>query len=262
MSKGTATTTLTAIAVALGAAGAFTGPAEAGTAPTITLTNPQRCFVNTFAPTASGNDVNERNATVRISGAGWHPGAQVQLDFAGVNDEVQKTASANGTFTASFQLPEPELGYGTSPTYQSLPIIAVDFGDGDSSDLGGSIAITPKVNFTTRQVNVWEDLDDVYGPNSLFHPSDPVEFKASGFTPGKPVYAHYLFNGSRPAGPGQLVSTVNLGTATGPCGILARTASIFPATPLAPDAGDYSIHYSSSRAYSPRASEFSWPFKL
>jgi hypothetical protein len=261
MSKRAALSALAAGAIAVGTAAGTGATAAAATAPSLTVTNPQRCFLNTFTSNRRGV-VNERYAVVDVRGAGWSPGARVQVDFDGITDEVQKRAKADGTFTATFTLPDPDLGYESSPTYQSFPVIAIDFGAGNASDLGGSIAESQTINFTDRSVNLWEDQGDVYGQNSLFHPSDPVLFKASGFTPGKHVYAHYLFNGTRYTHPGKRIATIDLGKASGPCGTVDHRATILPTSVADTSVGDYTIAFSPSRGYSTRTNQYSWLFHL
>jgi hypothetical protein len=52
-------------------------------------------------------------------------------------------------------------------------------------------------------------------------PTTTVTFNFSGFTPGAPIYVHYLHNG-------KVVATKRFGTAHGACGLLSTRTKFFP----------------------------------
>ena len=262
MGKRAAFSTLAASALAVGTA-AIAGPAAASAAPTIAVTNPKACFVNTYTMAPTTGAYTEHNAIIDVKGSGWTPGASVAVNFAQVQEAIVKTAGPDGTFTGSFKVPEFALGFENTPAFQSAPLTATDDGNADGSDPGGATATSGPVDFTDREVGVWEDVKDVYGGNSDFFWSDKVYFRASGFTPGKIVYAHYLDDGATYRANGKLVTTTALGRATGPCGtVTTHRTTIFPFKAPEADYGDYTIQYSSSRAYSARSTQYSWIFNL
>ncbi len=259
-----ALSTLVAGAVAVAAGAAVSPAALAATGPSISVTNPQRCFVNTYSYSGSSGSYTERYATIRVRGSGWTPGASVQLDFGSQTDIAEETASADGSFTASLKVPDLVVSNANGPTWQASPVTATDRGTADGSDPGGASARSASVKFTDRVVSVWERAMTVFGQGSDFYWNDKVTFDASGFTQGKPVYAHYLLKGyGEQSSKLKLITTVALGTASGPCGTVSRRAHIFPFNQPEKDHGAYTIQFDSSKRYSSRtADRYPWGFNL
>jgi len=71
-------------------------------------------------------------------------------------------------------------------------------------------------------------------------PRQRVTYTARGFTPGKPVYAHFSFKGVTRR-------TVSLGTAKGPCGITSKRMRALPTK----------VRYGAWRAYIDQTKTFS-----
>ncbi len=248
-------------AVAVAAVAVSSAPAAA--APTLAVTNPTRCYVNTYSYSAASGNYTEHYASVAVKGAGWTPGADVELGLGFQVAIAEERVGADGTFADKLRVPDPPISKASGPTWQSAPVTATDRGTGDGSDPGGATAQSANVAFTDRSVTVWEGPQTAYGQNSDFEWNDSVTFDPSGFTPGKPIYAHYLFRGYGQGTKARLITTTTLGKASGPCGSLSRRAHIFPFKPPQKDLGAYTIQFDASKRYSARtAAAYPWSFNL
>jgi hypothetical protein len=71
-------------------------------------------------------------------------------------------------------------------------------------------------------------------------PSRTVTFRFSGFTPDRPIYAHYRFGG-------HLRATVRMGLASNPCGLLSARRDQIPVRD--PQVGLWRVQFSQSKTF-------------
>jgi hypothetical protein len=184
--------------------------------PKLVPSTPRSCYVIKTVPGSGGV------ATIGVTGSGFPAGDQVDIrGSAGIGG--QGTASARGGFTASL-MPSPALL--TVPDHLRLTAT-----DQQETDLTASTAVR-----ATPFAVASSDTSTYLPEHQKF------KFAFSGFTPGKPIYEHYVLRG-------RLHRTVRVARASGPCG-LAR-ASIRWAFPH-PRPGLWSLQFDSRSRYSPR----------
>jgi len=112
------------------------------------------------------------------------------------------TVAADGTWTTI--MPAPTLST-LGPGAQTFTLQAMDETDG--------------VTTATTTVAV-ANLAVAWSPAEA-KPKKKVTWSFSGFTPGAPVYAHYLHRN-------KVIATASFGHTSGPCGLLKKRAVFFP----------------------------------
>lgn len=182
-----------ALLVLAGALASAPAPARAApAAPTVSLN--QRCYANARS-----------NAPMTVSGAGWTAGDTVQI--SGAEEPLTATVGPDGTFTEPALAPSGN--FGLRQESRTLSVTETDATTGQP--VGGA---TAQVSFLVTDLAV-----SISPQNAPFNRK--VTFRFSGFTPGRPIYAHYL-HGRR------VVARQRLGTASGPCGLLKKRALQYP----------------------------------
>jgi hypothetical protein len=163
-------------------------------AATVALSQP--CYV---APTLA------QGANIVVSGSGYTPGealfAQIPAP-GGLLSFVEATAGPEGSFTATLS--------DVSPT--SIDPVA----EKETMQIKGvlSNAILAEAPFELSNLTVKAD------PPAA-RPGQKVTLSFSGFTPGRPIYGHYLHKG-------KVALTHRFGTARGACGVLRAKSKIYP----------------------------------
>jgi hypothetical protein len=206
---------LAAAACALSAsAGAWAAPASAAT-----ISVDKACYVNT----ATGP------AAMTITGAGFDPGESVQI--AGGTTDVDATADATGSFTATGSA--PELSTKAAGTrWTTLTATGFDATTGQTVS-ATTRALSANLAVSTKPGSVpVKDLK-----------KRKVTFSFSGFTPGKDIYGYYLRK--------KVVARIRFGKAKGRCGTLKQKALLLPAGHTAK--GRYGIAFESVARYSKTA---------
>lgn len=173
---------------------ALLGAPAALAAPTITMS--RSCYVQ---------DTIAKGVTIQLSGSGFTPG---ELLFAqipapgGLLSFVETTVSAQGTIAA--QLPNV-IPTGIEPTveHERMQIKGV---------LSGAILAEAPFDLTNLGVAMHP---------AAARPNAKVTFEFAGFTPGRPIFGHYLHRG-------HVALTHRFGRAGGPCGTLKTRARFFP----------------------------------
>ncbi len=169
------------------------------------------------------------SSVVKITGSGFTPGGEVQLQIGGGIVGVT-AADAAGDVSTTFPVPAPPEG-GPSKWEKAYDITLVD----------GAVRATTSI----RSARTIADFRPTRGSPATIK----VRFSAYGFgvaTPaGSPmpaVYVHYV----DPRG--KLRRTVSLGAGTTPCGTIRRTAlrRLFP---FDPRRGRWTLQFDTSRAY-------------
>jgi hypothetical protein len=195
-------------------AGALLAPAAAGAA---TAAVDRACYLG------------DGSSVVVITGSGFAPDAEVQLQVAGGIVGIA-AADAAGNVRTEFPVPAPpESGASKHDRGYELALVA------------GATRAT--VAFRTARV-----VAD-FSPTSGSPQRLKVRFSAFGFAAGAPVgqsaptvYVHYV----DPRG--KLRRTVSLGRASGPCGTIKRTAlrKLFP---FEPRRGTWTLQVDTNRVY-------------
>ena len=148
-----------------------------------------------------------RQATMPIYGEGFTPNGFVTLST------VTKAKPAPSTFSSSVVQPSGAfLKVTTPPAFSSFNRNLETFGlvGVDSANPAAPVLATFQVvrfGLTTKPT-----------PS---RPTTRVTYTARGFTPGKPVYVHFRFDG-------KTRRSVKLGVASGPCGIVALRMRALP----------------------------------
>jgi hypothetical protein len=209
---GRRTASLTVAAVTLVCGGAIAASASAAT-----LTVDRPCYV-----LVSGG------APMEFSGSGYRPDDLVVITSPDGTVDVSVRVDAAGNISGSADPPAPSF---TVPAMKSVTLTALD----ETST--ATIRAQTRVLVTVRG---WEhgSVKAAPGYRAL---TEKTNWLFSGFTPGQPIFGHYLYRG-RP------VATARFGVAQGPCGLLKARARLYPAIPH--HAG-YTVQYDDRRAYSP-----------
>jgi hypothetical protein len=165
-----------------------------------------------------------------VHGVGFGAGARVRI--ARGTRGLVGVAGADGTLTAPLSLLDLETG---PPRVTTFTVVAEDQGG-----LGGS----PPPGGPSNAVGVAAAPFTFTASPRRAEPSQPVRLRFSGFTPGRTVWAHYRYRG-------RLRSTIALGRASGPCGLLSVRR---PQIPVAhPARGTWQVQFDHRRRFSPRA---------
>ena len=250
--------TLASGALALSAAAAILTPAGAGAAgtPTVSVSGPSGCFVNTY--TYAKGKYTEHYAAIKVTGAGWTPGDSIQLSMPGAAVQTV-TAKANGTISASFQAPDaPAPIMESTPAFGSATITATDEGSAAGAAATGQTANSRKVLFTDREVQLWESKNTNLSGGSEYAFYDHTDFKAFGFTPGRKIYAYYVNSAGKLKGGGTVI-----GTAKGPCGVVHTGRKPVILIPKSLQTyGYWTLWFSTSRTYSTASRQYAYPFLM
>jgi len=160
---------------------------------------------------------------MRVSGAGWAPGAQVSIGGAAAGSA---TADAGGRFTVTMSAPFTE-----SLSAKRFTLTASD---------GGTPATTASVSFPV--------VKDVFATNAPIDglPSQTATWRFAGFTPGKAIWAHFRLNG-------KTVGHYRFGVARGACGLLTVKARRVPIDLAQRKAGRWHMKLDHRRTYSATA---------
>jgi hypothetical protein len=164
--------------------------AQASAAQTITLATP--CVV----ATSPADD------TMTVTGAGFTAGDTVDLASNVGNAFGTTTVGPAGTFTAS--VTDPDLDE-NGPVVQDFTLTATD------QEVAADTAAT---TFESAPFAVWT-------VPAVSKPTKKVTWNFSGFPTGDQVYVHFVHAGS-------VKLTADFGTASGPCGLLAAKAKLYP----------------------------------
>jgi hypothetical protein len=186
-------------------------------APTITLS--RACYVQSTI--AEG-------VTIEVTGSGFTPGELVFAQIpapGGLLAFTEATVSAQGTLLA--QLPKV-IPNGIEPTieHERMQIKGV---------LSGTILAEAPFELTNLGVALHP---------AAASPNKKVTFEFAGFTPGRPIYGHFLHRG-------HVTLTHRFGTAKGPCGTLRTRAKVYPGRSRFTG---YRVQYDDAKRYSPSAS--------
>jgi hypothetical protein len=205
-----------ACAVAL--AGVVTVAAAPG-AGAATVGLDRTCYVST----AIGAGV-----TIQVTGSGFTPGEAVFAQIpapAGLLSFVETTVGPTGELAATLTKVLPP---GIEPVVEAekMQIKGV---------LSGAILAEAPFELTNLGVKL--------NPPSA-SPRAKVSYELAGFTPGKPIYGHYLHKG-------RVALTYRFGVASGPCGVLRTKARLYPGTSRF---SSYQVQFDDSKRYSPRTS--------
>lgn len=202
----------TALLVLAGALASAPAPAiAAGATPTVSVN--QRCYANARS-----------NAAMTISGAGWTAGDTVQI--SGAEEPITATVAPDGTFTAPALAPSGN--FGLRQESKALSVTETDATTGQP--VSGA---TAQVSFLVTDLAL-----SVSPQNAPFNRK--VTFRFSGFTAGRPIYAHYL-RGRR------VVARQRFGTASGPCGLLKKRTLQYPGGH--PGARRYTVQFDGAQHY-------------
>jgi hypothetical protein len=182
--------------------------------PKLVPSAPRNCYVIKTIPGSGGT------SAIEFEGSGFPAGDQVDLTGPGVGG--QSTVAAGGGFTASFR-PNPLL----LRVPDHLRVIATD---------QQQMSLSASTSVTTTPFAAGSSDSSLYLPEH-----ERVTFRFSGFTPGKPIYEHYVLHG-------RLHRTVRISRASGPCGL--ATARVRWAIPH-PTRGQWSLQFDSDKRYSP-----------
>ncbi|MHB1835013.1 MAG: hypothetical protein ACYCXW_08610, partial [Solirubrobacteraceae bacterium] len=181
-----ARTTVAIAAIAMPAVAA----AQAGAA---TLSVGSACYVNTD-PGAG--------APITVTGSGFIPGDQIEIDGTGVF--ALTNADANGNISVTTQGPILDnIGPGT----QTFTLTAND---------QTALVTNPVAQTSVTMANLAVSTN----PPSA-KPGAKVHWSFSGFRPGRFIYAHYIHRG-------HVVASARLGRAKGACGLLKVKAKLYP----------------------------------
>ncbi len=207
--------TLLAAAAALPAA-LLAGPALAAAAPTIvtdaTCLRPRQLPGGVvYAP------------FLNLEGAGFTPGAAVVIDRAG----KRFTTIPEPTQFWAAQLEVGDLVIRHVPRLRTIAVTATDPVLGQSNTLR---ILTAPLAFSAR-------------PRQA-RPSATVTFRFSGFVPGRPIYAHYLYRG-------KVRARTRMGVAAGPCGTLTARRDQIPVRDA--QAGVWRIQFDQRRSFRARS---------
>jgi hypothetical protein len=205
----TASLTLAAV-VGIGCAASATAASAA------TLAVDRQCYV-----LVSGG------APMMFSGSGYRPNDLVVITSPDGTVDVSLRANAGGNISGSADPPSPTFAV---PATKTVTLTAVD------ETPAGVIRAQTRVLVTVRG---WEhgSVKAAPGYRAL---TEQTNWLFSGFTPGQPIYGHYLYRG-RP------VATARFGIAQGACGVLKVRAALYPATP---HHSSYRVQYDDSGIYS------------
>lgn len=224
-----------ATAVTLSAAVAglvtVTGPtatAAAAGAPTLSVT--QSCFVNTI----------KQPAPITITGSGWTPGDEIDVNSSDGLLYTPLTADANGNISGS--LGSDIVGDGVGA--KTVTLTATDEGSDTNPISGGPTAST-----VLNVANFWAQTSP-----TVARPKRKVTWSFSGFTARGPIYGHFL-HGKK------LVGTYRFGKPTGACGVLKTRARMYPVRGRAFQ--HYTIQLDNSKRYRAKTKpQLRIPFQL
>ncbi len=168
-------------------------------------------------------------ATIRVTGNGFTPGEEIFAQVAGrlgLVTFVEATVGAQGKFNATLTKVLP-ASVGPVAERVSLQIKGV---------LSEALLASTPFEMTNLAVTT---------SPAAAAATTTVSFSFSGFTPGAPVYGHYLHKG-------QVLLTHRFGTAEGPCGVLKAKSWVYPGKSRY---SSYTVQYDDSKAYSTNT----WP---
>ena len=174
---------------------AFTTPAGAAV---IGVTS--KCFVNSNP---------DKGAQVSVIGSGFNAGDQIMI--SGGTKPVTTVAASDGTIAAI--IPGPVLT-------TSGPTQHIYTGPGEQTYTLTAQDETDTVTAATTTVTMANlSVDTV--PSQGIPPSRPVTWQLSGFAPGRTIWVHYFYRH-------RVVTQMQLGRATGACGMLTSKHLLFP----------------------------------
>lgn len=161
----------------------------AASAATIAVSKP--CFVNTDPG---------KGAPIAVIGSGFTPGDTIEIEGQGVF--ATTTASPSGQILVGTGGPILSTA---GPAAQSFTLNA-----NDQTHPSGTLATT-----TVTMANL-----SVATTPAVAKPTRRVTWHFSGFTPGKPIWIHYLRK--------QVVTRMSFGRAHAPCGTLNAKRRLYP----------------------------------
>ena len=204
----------TVAAVTLSCGGAVAVSASASAA---TLAVDQPCYV-----LLSGG------APMQFTGSGFVPNDLAVITSPDGTVDVSVRVDADGNISGSTEPPAPAFSV---PAMKTVTITAIE------QTTTTTIQAQARVLVTVRG---WEhgSVKPARGYRAL---TEKTNWLFSGFSPGQPIFGHYLYRG-RP------IATARFGVAQGPCGLLKARARLYPAIP---HHAAYRVQYDDSRAYSP-----------
>jgi hypothetical protein len=186
-----------------------------GNAEAATVALGQPCYVAT--------DIG-KGAAIAVSGTGYTPGEAVFAQIpapSGLLSFVEATVGPDGTFTATLPDVSPE----------SIDPLA----EKETMQIKGvlSNAILAEAPFELTNLAVKTNP-------AAAKPNKKVVYSFAGFTPGKPIYGHYVHRG-------RVALTYRFGTAQGACGLLKAKAKIYPGKSRYTS---YAVQFDDSKKYS------------
>jgi hypothetical protein len=205
-----------ALAAALAAAAALSAAGVASAAPVIATD--AICLRPSQAP--GGLKTAPR---LNVVGSAFSPRTPIVLTRG--TESVTFYSDATGALAYSFSV--FDLLSGTAPKATPLDVIASDPLLGPSNAL--RVKAAPLAFSATPKRT---------------KPSSTVTFRFSGFTPDRPIYAHYRFKG-------RLRATVRMGVASNPCGLLTARRDQIPVRN--PQVGLWRVQFSQTRPFAARA---------
>jgi hypothetical protein len=154
----------------------------------------KRCYVN------KGTS----RATMTVVGRGFYPGDGVLITSSDGSVNTMATASSTGKIAIVTKAPKPAF---RRPGKKRVTLTARDF------TVDGSV-ITAQTRVTVAPLAV-----AAFPLNARF--AQTVTWFFSGFTPGTPIFGHYLHHHRQ-------VAEMQFGQAAGRCGVLKVQGSLFP----------------------------------
>ena len=170
----------------------FAGFGACASAATIRVN--KRCYVN------KGTS----RATMTVVGRGFYPGDGVLIRSSDGSVDTMATASSRGRIAIVTKAPEPAF---RRPGMKRLRLTAQDF------TVDGSV-ITAQTRVTVAPLAV-----AAFPIHARF--TQTANWFFSGFTPGTPIFGHYLHYQRQ-------VAETQFGQATGRCGVLKVQRRLFP----------------------------------
>jgi hypothetical protein len=184
----------------------------AAPAATQALAATRTCYVNADP---------SKGAPVTLNGTGFAPGDSIDIEGQEVFGTT--TAASDGSFTAIVD--GPRLGT-ADPAAKQFTLTAHDETDGVTS--ASTQILVANLAFRTKP--------------AVAKPSREVMFHFSGFSRGRPIYAHFVHGK-------QVAVTHDYGRANGPCGMLKTRTRLFPGGH--PRFRHYKVQFDDSRRYRP-----------
>lgn len=219
--RSTVVTTLAAGALAAGAfaTGALAAPTAASAA---AISTGSKCVVNADASIF-------KSPVVSVAGAGFSPGADVEISGSdGFSGNVSSVAS-NGTFVTKV---EGDLIADGKPATRRITLTATE-----------SYPVAVRASTSTLIANLAFSAGEakVSRKDGRYVLAKKVTWRFSGFSRGKHIYVHYLHH-RRP------VARATFGRARGACGTLTERARLYPGGSARYSSYDFQVddspHYS------------------